>query len=185
MFGKGRMLKPLVVCTEPHLYLHDRPIVGLLDYLEAHLIQLLCRVVMFPPSVGFHRYPVEPVDTRGATFAESRTSLCREACSWDGWSSLMLGVPLRSICEMIPPSCPLEKNRAVTSLRCIGACCMCSAISISSPGLYFCKGCSLTQSSFRTPASTTVSVRAPETLPKPAGVLSALPGSDLISWGAA
>src|SRR5215204_3075335 len=81
----------------------------------------------------------------------------------------MLGVPLKSICEMIPPSCPLEKNRAVTSLRCIGACCMCSTTLISSPGLYFCKGCSLTQSSFRTPASTTVSVRAPETLPKPAG----------------
>src|SRR5215204_6250357 len=81
----------------------------------------------------------------------------------------MLGVPLKSICEMIPPSCPLEKNRAVTSLRCIGACCMCSTTLISSPGLYFCKGCSLTQSSFRTPASTTVSLRAPETLPKPAG----------------
>src|SRR5918995_6891771 len=65
-FEEGRTLKPSVVCTEPHLYLQDdRPIVRLLHYFEAHLIQLLCRVVMFPPSVSLHRYPVEPVDARG------------------------------------------------------------------------------------------------------------------------
>jgi hypothetical protein len=65
-------LKPLVVCTEPHLYLHDRPIVRLLHYFEAHLIQLLCRVVMFPPSVGLHCYPVEPVDDRAPIRGDPR-----------------------------------------------------------------------------------------------------------------
>src|SRR5215207_6955050 len=71
-FGEGRTLKPLVVCTEPHLYLQDRSIVGLLHYFEAHLIQLLCRVVMFAPSVGFHRYPVQPVDARGVIRGDLR-----------------------------------------------------------------------------------------------------------------
>src|SRR5919112_1136611 len=72
-FGEGRTLKPLVICTEPHLYLQDNwPIVGLLHYFEAHLIQLLCRVVMFAPSVSLHRYPVQPVDTRGVIRADLR-----------------------------------------------------------------------------------------------------------------
>ena len=48
--GRENFAKPLVFCTKPYLYLQDdRPIVRLLHYFEAHLIQLLCRVVVFPP----------------------------------------------------------------------------------------------------------------------------------------
>src|SRR5215204_2398517 len=47
-----------VVCTEPHLYLQDdRPIVRLLHYFEAHLIQLLCRIVIVPGRRSAHSLP--------------------------------------------------------------------------------------------------------------------------------